>query len=47
MVAEYTTAPITSTDMFYGVLMVENRSAAARVLEVDYLNVEGWRDWAV
>ena len=47
VVAEYTTAPITSTDLFYAVLMCENRTAAANVLEVDYMNAEGFRDWSV
>ena len=47
LVAEYITAPITNSDLFYGVLMVENREGSAVVLEVDYMNVEGFRDWAV
>ena len=47
VVAEYTTAPITSTDLFYAVLMCENRTAAANVREVDYMNAEGFRDWSV
>jgi hypothetical protein len=38
---------LTATDVFYAVLMIENRSAAARVLEVDYGLAEGYRDWAV
>lgn len=36
---------LTATDLFYAVLMVENRTAAARVLEVDYFGCEGGRDW--
>ena len=36
---------LTSTDLFYAVLMIENRSAAANVLEVDYFYGEGGRDW--
>jgi len=47
LVAEYTTAPINPADVFYGVLMVENRNASANVLEVDYMEVCGFRDWAV
>ena len=45
MVKEFKTAPITNTDMFYAVLMIENRSANARVLEVDYMDARGYRDW--
>lgn len=38
-------AGLTPTDLFFAVLMIENRSANARVLEVDYMR--GWasRDW--
>jgi hypothetical protein len=36
---------LTTTDLFYAVLMIENRSGNARVLEVDYLCGEGGRDW--
>jgi hypothetical protein len=36
---------LTATDLFYGVLMIENRSAAARVLEVDYFDLTAGRDW--
>lgn len=36
---------LTSTDLFFSVLMIENRSANARVLEVDYFGAEGGRDW--
>ena len=39
-------AGLTPGDLFYPVLMVENRSGAARVLEVDYLYGESGRDWA-
>ena len=38
-------AGLTATDLFYAVLMTENRSGNARVLEVDYVNVEAGRDW--
>lgn len=37
---------LTSTDLFYPVLMAENRSGNARVLEVDYFKGEVGRDWA-
>ena len=36
---------LTTTDLFFAVLMLENRSANARVLEVDYFYAEGGRDW--
>ncbi len=36
---------VTPTDTFYGVLMIENRSGNARVLEVDLFEGEGGRDW--
>lgn len=36
---------LTTTDLFYGVLMVENRSGNARVLEVDYFYGTAGRDW--
>jgi hypothetical protein len=38
-------AGLTSTDLFYAVLMIENRSGNARVLEVDYVFGEAGRDW--
>ena len=37
---------LTPGDVFYGVLMIENRTANARVLEVDKMAVKGNRDWA-
>lgn len=40
------TAGLTPTDLLYAVLMIENRSGAARVLEVDFFEGEGGRDWA-
>lgn len=46
LVKEFTSAVITPGDNFYGVLMVENRSGAAQVLEVDYIKVTGSRDWS-
>lgn len=36
---------LTPTDLFFAVLMFENRSAAARLFEVDYFYAEGGRDW--
>ena len=39
-------AGLTNTDELFAVLMIENRSGAARVLEVDYVYAEGGRDWA-
>lgn len=36
---------LTATDNFYGVLMVENRTAAARNVQVDYVYMNGRRDW--
>jgi len=39
-------AGLTATDLMYAVLMIENRSANARVLEVDYFCGEAGRDWA-
>ena len=41
------TAGLTPTDQFHAVLMAENRSGNARVLEVDYFYASGGRDWAV
>jgi len=36
-----------TTNPLYAVLMFENRSAAARVFEVDYAYARGFRDWEV
>jgi len=36
---------LTTTDLFFATLMIENRSANARVLEVDLLEGEAGRDW--
>ena len=36
---------LTATDLFYAVLMIENRSGNARVLEVDYFKGNAGRDW--
>jgi hypothetical protein len=46
LIKRFTTGTlITPTDVFHGVLMIENRSGNARVLEVDYFYVEGGRDF--
>jgi hypothetical protein len=47
MIAEWTGAPVTNTDLFSVVCMFENRSSAARVFEVDYLSYEAGMDWEV
>jgi hypothetical protein len=38
---------LNTTDQLYGVLMIENRTANARTLEVDYGHAKSNRDWAV
>lgn len=38
-------AAVTAGDNFFAVLLFQNSSAAARVFEIDYLYVEGQRDW--
>lgn len=40
------TAGLTPTDQFHATLFAENRSANARVLEVDYFYASGGRDWS-
>jgi len=47
LISEYDTAPITNSDLFYAICMFENRSAAARVFEVDYFFAEAHADWEV
>jgi len=42
-----TSAAVTPTDVMHAILMVENRSSAANILEVDYFFAEGFRDWTV
>ena len=37
-------AGLTTTDPIFAMLMIENRSANARVLEVDYFGAKGYRD---
>ena len=36
---------LTTTDLFFACLMIEDRTAAARTLEVDYLEGTAGRDW--
>ena len=43
--ASFQGAVVTPGDRQYAVCMFENRSAAARVFEVDYCYAHGWRDW--
>lgn len=38
---------VSTTAVLHPVLMFENRSAAARLFEVDYFYCRGYRDWAV
>ena len=38
-------SPITTSDLQHAVLLIENRAAAASVMEVDYFYAEGGRDW--
>jgi hypothetical protein len=47
LVGDFTTAGITPGDQQYAVLMCENRSAAAKVMEVDYFYARGHIDWTV
>ena len=42
---ESITGAITASDLFYAVLMLENREAAAKEFEVDYVYARGFRDW--
>lgn len=39
-------AGLTNTDLFYAVVMCENREAAAKEFEVDYAIARGYRNWA-
>lgn len=46
LIKRFTTGTLlTTTDLFYATLGLENRSGNARVLEVDYFFGEGGRDW--
>ena len=38
---------LTTSDLFYAVLMIENRTGANEELQVDYVAAKGIRDWAV
>lgn len=38
-------AGLTASDLFFACLMIENRSATGRTLEVDYFKASGGRDW--
>ena len=42
---ESITGAVTASDLFYAVLMLENREAAAKEFEVDYVYARGFRDW--
>jgi hypothetical protein len=44
LVAE-STAALGTSDVFYAVLGFENRTAAARLFEVDYFYARAWVDW--
>ncbi len=41
------TEGLTNTDLFYAILMAENRSAAAEEFEIDYVYASGGRNWTV
>ena len=47
LVKEISTAFVTNTDVLYAVIMIENRTANARIMEVDYGFASGSRDWSV
>jgi hypothetical protein len=40
------TAALGTADLFFAVLMLENRSGANERLEVDYFYARGFRDWS-
>jgi hypothetical protein len=40
------TGAITTSDLFYAVLMCENRASAAHNFQVDYVYARGFRDWS-
>ena len=42
---ESITGAVNADDMFFAVLMLENREAAAKEFEVDYVYARGFRDW--
>ena len=39
------TAALGTGDTFHAVVMIENRAAANEILEIDYVEIEGNRDW--
>jgi hypothetical protein len=41
------TSAVTTTDLLFPVVMVENRSGASNALEIDYAFADGGRDWSV
>jgi hypothetical protein len=41
------TAALDTAANYYAVVMAENRTAGAIVLETDYMYARGWRDWRV
>lgn len=45
LVKTYAAGGITTTDVFHAALMIENRSANARILETDYFFAKGYVDW--
>ena len=46
LIKKFTTGTLlTPTDLFHPVVMYENRSAAARVVEIDFIDVEYGRKW--
>jgi len=47
LVAAFDAGSLTTTDLIYAVVIIENRSAAASIMEVDYIDAEGYRDWTV
>ena len=40
------TAALGTGDSFHAIAMIENRSGANEILEVDYFYAHGWRDWS-
>ena len=38
---------LTTTDILHAVVMVENRTGAVNVFEIDYFYAAGYRDWTV
>jgi len=47
VIASFPAGSLTTTDLIYAVVIIENRSAAASIMEVDYIDAEGYRDWTV